>query len=389
MTTAYICESAHFLPNEPVGNDDMERVLGVVGSRPARERNLVLRKNGIKQRYYALDPNSGEITHSNAELTAAAVRQLAKQAGVSLADVDVLACGTSSPDQMAPGHGVMVHGELSDMGPCEVVSPAGICCAGVGSLRYAAMAVMSGQAKSAVATGSEVASSYMRSGQFSPEYDARAERMESEPELAFDGVFLRWMLSDGAGALLLADQPAKKGISLAIEWIDLRSYAHEQPVCMYAGGDKSEGGRLRGWREAASPLEAAQSGALTFRQDVRQLNEHVIHLTVEKALQGVLERHPLDAADVDWFLPHYSSEYFHEKVDAGMRKVGFSIPQERWFTNLGQVGNIGSASFYLLLDGLRRSGQLKAGQKVLCYVPESGRFSSAWILLRAVEAGGE
>lgn len=386
MTTAYIRESAHFLPNEPVDNDAMEQLLGVVGSRPARERALVLRKNGIRQRYYALDPKTGEITHNNAELTAEAVRRLASEADIALSDIDVMACGTSSPDQMAPGHGVMVHGELEAMGPCEVVSAAGICCAGVGSLRYAAMAVMSGQARNAVATGSEVASSYMRSGQFSPEYDARAERMESEPELAFDGVFLRWMLSDGAGAMLISDRPAESGLSLAIEWIDMRSFAHEQPVCMYAGGDKTESGRLQGWREAESPMAAAQTGALTFRQDVRQLNEHVIDLTVEKALRGVLERHPLAVGDVDWFLPHYSSEYFHEKVDAGMREVGFSIPQERWFTNLGDVGNIGSASFYLLVDGLRRSGRLKAGQKVLCYVPESGRFSSAWILLRAVTA---
>ncbi len=386
MTTAYIRESAHFLPNQPVGNDAMEDILGVVGSRPARERALVLRKNGIRQRYYALDPQTGEVTHNNAELTAEAVRRLAAEADIALSDVDVLACGTSSPDQMAPGHGVMVHGELDAMGPCEVVSAAGICCAGVGSLRYAAMAVMSGQARNAVATGSEVASSYMRAGQFSPEYDARAERMEAEPELAFDGVFLRWMLSDGAGALLISDHPAASGLSLAIEWIDLRSFAHEQPVCMYAGGDKTASGRLQGWREAESPLAAAQTGALTFRQDVRQLNEHVIELTVEKALQGVLERHALSADEVDWFLPHYSSEYFHEKVDAGMRKIGFAIPQERWFTNLGDVGNIGSASFYLLVDGLRRSGRLQAGQKVLCYVPESGRFSSAWILLRAVTA---
>ncbi len=389
MTTAYIRDSAHYLPNDPVGNDDMERILGIVGNRPARERALVLRKNGIRQRYYALDPQTGETTHSNAQLTAEAVRRLADEAGVSLADIDVLACGTSSPDQMAPGHGVMVHGELTEMGPCEVVSAAGICCAGIGSLRYAAMAVMSGQARNAVATGSEIASSYMRAGQFSPEYDARAERMEAEPELAFDGVFLRWMLSDGAGALLVSDRPAESGLSLAIEWIDMRSFAHEQPVCMYAGGDKTEDGRLAGWREAASPMAAAQTGALTFRQDVRQLNEHVIHLTVEKALQGVLERHALSPEEVDWFLPHYSSEYFHEKVDAGMQQVGFSIPQERWYTNLGDVGNIGSASFYLLVDGLRKSGKLQAGQKVLCYVPESGRFSSAWILLRAVDAGSE
>ena len=384
MSTAYIRHSAAVLPNAPISNEEMEQRLGLVGGKPARERGLVLRKNGIRQRYYATDPQTGAPTHSNASLTAAAVDKVLKEAGQT--ELDLLACGTSSPDQLAPGHGVMVHGELPHLGATEVMTAAGICCAGVASLRYAAMAVQSGQARHAVATGSEISSSYMKAGQFAPEHDARAARMEAEPELAFDGVFLRWMLSDGAGALLVGDQPAAQGISLAIEWIDLRSYAHQQPVCMYAGGEKSEQGALKGWRDFASAKDAAEAGAFTFRQDVRQLNEQVIPITVTQGLSSALERHPLKAEEVDWFLPHYSSDYFRDKVHEGMVAAGFEVPMERWFTNLDEVGNVGSASFYLLLDALLRSNQLQPGQKVLCFVPESGRFSTAWILLKAVSA---
>jgi 3-oxoacyl-[acyl-carrier-protein] synthase-3 len=36
-------------------------------------------------------------------------------------------------------------------------------------------------------------------------------RLEKQPELAFEKDFLRWMLSDGAGAVLLENKPAAQG----------------------------------------------------------------------------------------------------------------------------------------------------------------------------------
>jgi len=48
------------------------------------------------------------------------------------------------------------------------------------------------------------------------------------------------------------------------------------------------------------------------------------------------------------------------------------------------VGNVGSASIYIMLDELLRSGRLKDGQHLLCWVPESGRFSSGFIYLTAI-----
>ncbi|HEY5996983.1 MAG TPA: hypothetical protein VIU29_08165, partial [Candidatus Deferrimicrobiaceae bacterium] len=69
---AYITDLAAFLPNGPVDNDHMEKVLGMVGQTPSRTRALILRKNRIRQRYYAIDPATGRTTHTNAQLTAEA-----------------------------------------------------------------------------------------------------------------------------------------------------------------------------------------------------------------------------------------------------------------------------------------------------------------------------
>ena len=88
--------------------------------------------------------------------------------------------------------------------------------------------------------------------------------------------------------------------------------------------------------------------------------------------------------EIDWFLPHYSSGYFKDKLYDTMKEVGCDIPQEKWFTNLTSKGNTGSASIFIMLEELLYSQKLQRGDKLLCYIPESGRFSTAFMLLEAV-----
>ena len=124
--TAYITGVASYLPGKPVASDEIESLLGQVHGVPSPVKDLILKRNGISWRHYALDPSTGAITHSNVELTAAAVRQLAETTDVELSEVDLLACGTSSPDQLIPSHASMVHGALK-LPPCEIVSTTGVC----------------------------------------------------------------------------------------------------------------------------------------------------------------------------------------------------------------------------------------------------------------------
>src|SRR5690625_6117151 len=54
----------------------MEQRLGLINGRPSRARKMVLRNNQIKTRYYAIDPATGELNYTNAELCAEAIRAL-------------------------------------------------------------------------------------------------------------------------------------------------------------------------------------------------------------------------------------------------------------------------------------------------------------------------
>ncbi len=377
----YITHIAAFLPNDPVDNDTMESVLGQIGPRPSRARKMILRSNKITSRHYAIDPATGETTHSNAQLTAEAVRGLAER-GCDIDAIELLACGTTVADQLMPNHALMVHGELG-IPPCEVIATAGICLSGTMSLKYGYMSVLSGQSTNAVATGSENVSSMMRGRNFSEEIDSRVAQLEKSPEIAFEKDFLRWMLSDGAGAVWMSGTPNAEGISLRIDWIHQKSYANVLEACMYAGADKQENGALKGWREYA-PQEWLEQSVFSIKQDVKLLNEKIIEYTVTRPLKELVDAGRVDPSAVEWYLPHYSSGFFRDKVYEGMKEAGCDIPQEKWFTNLATKGNTGSASIYVILEELFSSGRLKKGERILCYVPESGRFSTAFMHLTVV-----
>lgn len=96
----YINRIASYLPNKPISNDEMEDYIGMIGGKPSRVRSIVLRQNGIKTRYYGLDKEH-KITHSNAQLAKEAVVDLFADRVVPT-DVTLLACGTSTPDQLLP-----------------------------------------------------------------------------------------------------------------------------------------------------------------------------------------------------------------------------------------------------------------------------------------------
>ncbi|WP_315099927.1 beta-ketoacyl-ACP synthase III [Capnocytophaga sputigena] len=372
----YITKASKYLPNNPIGNEQMETFLGLINQNASKARRLVLRNNGILTRYYALD-EQGNPTHNNAQLTALAVQNLL-DGEVPWDTIEVLSCGTSTPDVLLPSHTAMVHGILGGHS-VELNASSGVCNSGMNALKFGYLSVKAGNSVNAVCTGSERVSAWLRADKYENEVQLLAE-LEAHPAIAFKKDFLRFMLSDGAGAFLLENKP-RKG-ALQIEWMDAYSYAHELEACMYAGGDKLPDGNLKAWSEY--PAEAWLSESIfAIKQDVKLLNDNIL-LKGAESMRATLDKHQLSADDITYFLPHISSCYFKERLYGALKTVGIDLPLERWFINLPEVGNVGSASAYLMLEALMHSGKLKTGDTVLLSVPESGRFSYSYAFLRVV-----
>ena len=374
MKEVYINKISKYLPNRPITNDEMEGKLGIINGKTSKGRRIVLRNNQIKTRYYAIDDN-GNITHNNAQLTKEAIVGLCDDK-FKAEDIELLSCGTGSPDQILPSHAAMVHGFLKN-GNLEINSPSGACCSGMNALKYGYLAVKAGQTNNAVCTGSERISSWMMSYNFEEEIQ-HLETLEDNPILAFNKDFLRWMLSDGAGAFLLENEP-KGNHALKIEWMECYSYAYEIEACMYAGGDKLEDGFLKPWSEYP-PDQWSKKSLFAIKQDVKLLSKNILVKGVG-SLKMAIEKNNLKPEDVDYYLPHISSNYFKESLYKEMIAQGVEIPWEKWFMNLTKVGNIGAGSIYIMLEELKNSGKLKKGDKILLSVPESARFSYAYALL--------
>jgi len=378
----YINDITAFLPHDPVNNDQIEDVLGRINDIPSRTKRIMLRNNKIETRHYAIDRATGKLTHTNAQLAAEAVRKLNPYENFSLNDIECLSCGTTTPDLLFPGHALMVIGELG-LPPCDAVTTSGICVCGMTALKYAYMNVATDSTKNAVAVGSDLASSYSRATFFAADIALDTD-LEEKPIRAFDAEFLRWMLSDGAGAVFLSGKKNKDRISLKIDWIENISYAGQFETCMYAGGVKNEDGTMTGWRETESIDPVAEQFKFLIKQDTKLLAREIVKTAMDKALAGIVKKHKIKPEEIDWFLPHYSSGYFRDKFYEGMKNIDFEIPYERWFTNLTKKGNTGSASIYIIMEELFNSGKLTKGQKLLCFIPESGRFSHCYMMLTAV-----
>jgi 3-oxoacyl-[acyl-carrier-protein] synthase-3 len=374
MKDVYITRIAKFLPNKPVDNDQMEEKLGIINGNASKARRIVLRNNQIKQRYYALD-EQGKVTHNNAQLTAEAIERLCDK-DFTKNDIELLSCGTSSPDQILPSHAAMVHGFLNN-GNIEINSPSGACCSGMNALKYGYMSVMTDQVSNAACAGSERTSSWMKAGVFENEVE-HLKSLEDNPILAFNKEFLRWMLSDGAGAVLLENEP-RGNTPLKIEWMDGYSYAHEMETCMFAGADKEKNGHLTPWSEFHA-TEWGKKSLFAMKQDTRLLGDNILVKGVN-SLKQTYEKHGIGPDDVDYYLPHISSYYFKQGLFDEMKNQGVEMPWDKWFLNLEHIGNIGAASIYVMLEELVHSEKLKKGDKILCHVPESARFSYMYAYL--------
>lgn len=374
MNNVYITRVSKFLPNTPVSNDEMEEKLGLVDGQLSKSKRIVLRNNKIKTRYYAIDSN-GNVTHNCAQLAKEAIENLCDES-FTKENIELLSCGTGSPDQLLPSHAAMVHGFLKN-GNSEINSPSGACCSGMNALRYGYMAVKAGEVNNAVCSGSERPSTWLQSDTFEEEVNHLKE-LEEKPILAFEKDFLRWMLSDGASAVLLENEPKGK-LPIKIEWMEGYSYAHEVEACMYAGADKLDNGFLKPWSEYAAN-EWSKKSLFAIKQDVKLLGENILVKGVD-SLKNAITKHNIKVEDIDYYLPHISSYYFKENLYDEMVRQGVEIPWENWFMNLYKVGNVGSASIYLMLEELVNSGKLKKGDSILLSVPESARFSYMYAFL--------
>ncbi|HCJ49086.1 MAG TPA: hypothetical protein DHW40_07140 [Microbacterium sp.] len=364
---AYITGFGRYLPGEPVDNDGIVQRLGGDDPVTTRIRRRVLDANGIRQRHYALDEH-GEPTELNEELAVKALRAALDDRGIRAEDLRMLATATTIGDVLVPGFASMVHGRLGG-GPMQLLSASGVCASSLAALDAAVSKIKLGDHPRAAVVGSELASRSLRQRR----YDGIRAGMDSH--------FLRWMLSDGAGAVVVEFQPHPSRISLRVDWVRHVSLAHQHDVCMRAGMDGPSAEVGTTWQDVPVD-EAAAAGMFLLRQDVSMLDDLAGAGLAQ--FEELVDIGLVDVGHLDHVVCHYSTNAFRDLAFDGLRRRVPTLDTDRWFSNLETCGNTGSASIFIALEEAFRTGRFSPGETILLAVPESGRFSFAFAHLTVV-----
>jgi len=369
--TAYLTGFGSYLPGDPVDNDGIVARLGGTDRVTERIREMILDANGIKSRHYALDEH-GESTELNEQLAVKALEAALGDRGIGAADLRMLATATTMGDVLVPGFASMVHGRLGG-GPMQLLSATGVCASSLAALDAAVSKIRLGDHPVAAVVGSEL-----------PSRSLRQRRFEGF-RAGMDSHFLRWMLSDGAGAVIVEFQPHPTKLSLRVDWVRQVSLAHDHPVCMRSGMEGPEATLGNTWQDVGI-AEAEARGMFVLRQDVSMLDD-LAEAGIEQ-FEALVDIGLIDVKHLDHVICHYSTNAFRDVAFDALRRRVPSLDTERWFSNLETRGNTGSASIFIALEEAWRTGRFAVGETVLLAVPESGRFSFAFAHLTVVAPQG-
>lgn len=367
----YLNSVGSFLPGPPINNEEMDAYVGSVNTQSSRIKRRILAENGIQNRHYGIN-KEGQTMFSSSQMAAKAIDDTLAKINKNINDIPFLSSGTVGADLAAPGFANLIQGHYK-AAPMQTMSFQGICASGVAAMKAAAQVVELQEFKSSVAVATEFPSRLFKASRF----------QKIEENIDFDSHFLRWMLSDGAGAVCFEDKPNDKGISLKLDWIHLKSFSGDYPTCMQIGAPWSDPNKS--YLDYSSLEEAEKNGSFLLRQDIRLL-PNLFDVGVSEFMSLVLNNE-VQPQEIDYFLCHYSSERFSGVIKTLLDKAGLTIPPEKWFSNLKTKGNTGAASIFIMMDEFMKTHDLKPGQKIMCFVPESGRFTVSFLLFEVVKDG--
>lgn len=355
---AYITRTGSFLPGEKIANGDIPAFMGELEGEEM-VRKMILRMNGIRFRHYALGQDQRP-THDVYGLAARAVENCL---GSGARRIGHLSAGSTNTPLVGPGIASILHGRLASQGlltgTLEINSNSGICSSSAQALVNSARAIRCGDHGSALCIGVEQPSAILKSSFIKPPEDRHLHPDNLTASKWFMSVFLRSMLSDGAGAFLLESRPSESGVSYRIDWTHSASFAHASPLCM-----------------------SLESGSLLLSQDVSILAEH-LGSRVREAAAAAMSANGDALSDFDMILPHLSSFYFKRHLIGVLDEMcgGKSVPH---WTNLETAGNTGAASIFIMLDEFTRAHPPADGDRILLFIPESGQFNFVLISLTAI-----
>jgi len=310
------------LPERIMKNSDLE---GVVET----SDDWIVQRTGIRQRHIA---GEGETTASLGE---AAARAALDRANMTPADIDLIICATSTPDNTFPATAVNIQNRLG-MHHGAAFDVQAVCSGFVFAVTTADSYIKSGLARRVLVIGAETFSRIL-------DWTDRTTCV---------------LFGDGAGAIILEaaegeGTTADRGVLTA----HLRSDgAHREKL--YVDGGPSTTGTV---------------GHL--RMQGREVFKHAVGMITD-VIEAAYTATGLNSDDLDWFVPHQANRRI---IDASARKLG--IDDAKVVVTVDHHGNTSAASIPLALAEAAADGRIKKGDLVLLEAMGGG-FTWGSVILR-------
>ena len=304
MIRSVITGTGSALPANCVSNADL-------AERVDTSDEWIVERTGIRQRYIAGD---GETTST---LAIDASRKALAAAGVDADEIGLIILATATPDHTFPATATQVQAALGCGGGVAFDVQA-VCSGFLYALATADSLLRTGMAKKALVIGSETFSRIL-------DWDDRTTCV---------------LFGDGAGAIVLeAKDVAEDGPGILASRLHAEG-AHKD--MLYVDGGPSTTGTVGKLR---------MKGREVFRHAVVNLAD---------VLRVVLEETGMNAADIDWVVPHQANARI---LDATARKL--DLPSEKVVVTVDRHANTSAASVPLALDTAVQDGRIKQGDLVM------------------------
>ena len=115
-----VAGTGSFLPGAPVSNDRVEMVLGTLDKALPKVKNFVenqgpkfLEQSGIQSRHFAVDPETGDLTHTHSSLAENAARQALEMACMKPEEMELIVVSCPTYDHGTPPTSALLQERLN------------------------------------------------------------------------------------------------------------------------------------------------------------------------------------------------------------------------------------------------------------------------------------
>lgn len=363
-----IAGTGSFLPGPPVPADKVEAVLGPLDEAPPKIKRFVeglgqqmIERGGVRLRHFAVDPETGDMTYNFSSLAEKASRNALDMAGIEPQQLDLIIMSCPSYDQSTPPTSTLLQERLGVQNCAEMEIHSN--CTGVGKgVQIAYDALRTGRYETALVTYSQLSSIYLRACYFN---QAKMDKVHAA---------LRWILADGAGALVLqANRNGSPGREIIGTFVE--SVGAGRPAGMTAGGAASD------LMKAAHQIpELYADGLHHLWQDFSAVNDNAAPLLLQ-GLVRLTQKLGIDSTKVDHYVVSIPTRALYEdKIPAFLDRLG--VTRDRIKFRSDTIGYCGGAATLLHLDEMVRSGELQDGQLAVVHAVESSKWMTAGFAVR-------